>query len=120
MDGGKEPTHPQAGGLDAAQVDMSLAEGEALNGVPTFLDLPDEVREKIEKQVLNVERLFWLRATHIKRDIVTTSLLRRAIYAEQRCNETEHMLAEMACITEGAKMRIEEMQRDYDKLAKKL
>lgn len=106
--------------IEAAQVNMNLAETEALNGVPDFLALPPEMTEKIQDLVLQSERMFWLRSKNIVKDIVNTTMLRRALYAEHRVNETEHMLAEMAMITEGAKERIEELQRQLSDLSLKI
>jgi hypothetical protein len=100
--------------IEAAQVDMSLAESEALNGVPQFYQIPEEVSKVIEKAVLHKERMFWLRATHIIKDIVNTTLLRRAIYAEQRCWEMESMAAEMAVITSGAADRVKELEKQLE------
>ena len=95
--------------MEAAQVNMSLAEQEALAYVPPFYELPNEVREKIERQVLRAERMFWLQAGNIAKDIVNTTLLRRAVYAEQRCWEMENMLGEMAIITEGAGQTVKDL-----------
>ena len=106
--------------LESAQVNLSLAEDEALSGVPNFLNIPDSLKEKVEEKTMAAERMFWLRARNIKVDIVNTTLLRRAVYAEQRLNETEFMLAEMAMITEGAKEEIERLQKKLSKLAGKI
>jgi len=99
------------------QVLIDLAESEALNGVPNFLDIPDVLVEVIEQKTMAAERMFWLRAGHIVRDIVNTTLLRRALYAEVRVQETEHMLGEMALITEGAKEEITRLQDSLNELA---
>jgi len=104
-------------GVDAAQVDASLAEGEALNGVPDFLQLPDEYRETIEQATLTAERMFWLRATHLIKDVATTTLLRRAIYAEQRCYESEFRLAEVSLIASGMKEKIEQLEDEIKIIA---
>lgn len=106
--------------IESAQVNMSLAEDEALSGVPNFLDIPDQLAEKIKEKTLASERMFWLRARNIKKDIVNTTLLRRAAYAEARLNEVEFMLAEMAVITEGAVEEVERLQKQLSKLAGKL
>ena len=106
--------------IESAQVDMNLAHTEALNGVPKFLDIPDALVEVLQNKTMAAERMFWLRATHIKKDIVNTTLLRRAVYAEQRVQETEHMLAEMALITEGAKEEIERLQGSLSEMAGKV
>ena len=101
-------------------IQTRLIEAEALNGVPQFLDIPDELVEKIEKLVLANERMFWLRANNINSDdVATRTIVRRALYAEQRLNEVEFMLGEMAMITEGAKIRIDELQQQLSDLVKK-
>lgn len=104
-------------GVDAAQVGASLAEGEALNGVPDFMDLPDEYREAIEQNTLTAERMFWLRANHLVKDVVTTTLLRRAIYAEQRCYESEFRLAEVSLVASGLKEKVEQLQDEISVVA---
>lgn len=96
-------------GIDSAQVSMSAAETEALNGVPNLLEIPDEVEQKLRALVLRAERLFWMRSSVIQKDVVNTALLRRALYAEHRLNETEHMLAEMAMITQGASQTVKDL-----------
>ncbi len=106
--------------VESVQVNMALAEEEALGGVPNFLNIPESLQEKVEEKTLAAERMFWLRARNIRKDIVNTTLLRRAVYAEQRLNETEFMLAEMAMITEGAKEEVERLQKQLSKLAGKI
>lgn len=108
------------GKLDSVQVDMDLAEQEALSGVPDFLDIPDELKQTIEEQTMAKERLFWLRATHILKDMTNSVLLRRAIYAEQRCLEMEMRLAETALIAQGLKGECERLSDEMDKLVKDL
>ena len=104
-------------GVDSAQVDGALAESEALNGVPDFYDLPDELTKVIEKSTLAAERMFWLRAAHILKDVVTTTLLRRAIYAEQRCWEMENRLGEVSLIAQGMKEEIERLKAEINTIA---
>ena len=103
--------------IDSAQVDGALAEREALSGVPNFYDLPDELTEVIEQATLKVERMFWLRAAHIVKDVVNTALLRRAIYAEQRCWEMENRLGEVSLIAQGMNEEIERLKGEINKLA---
>jgi len=93
------------------EIDSDLLLAEALNGVPEFLDIPKAMAKVIEKQVDAAERMFWLRSNRIQQDIVTRSLLRRAIYAETRLMESEMRLAEMVLITQGAKGRVEELEQ---------
>jgi len=96
-------------------------EQAALNGVPNFYELPDEVREKIEKNVLKTERFFWLNDNVLdKDDTAIRTMLRRAIYAEQRCWEMENQLAEMAMITQGAAQRVSELEASLNELSGKV
>ena len=104
--------------MAAAFISDSIAEHEALNGVPLFYDIPSELAQVIEKQVLVKERMFWLRATSIDKDPVNSTLLRRALYAEQRCWEMENRAGEMAIITEGAAVKIKELEKKLDELAR--
>ena len=104
--------------MAAAFISDSIAEHEALNGVPLFYDIPSELAQVIEKQVLVKERMFWLRATSINKDPVNSTLLRRALYAEQRCWEMENRAGEMAIITEGAAVKIKELEKKLTELAK--
>lgn len=97
-------------------VQDGVAEHEALNGVPLWLDIPDELTQIIEKQVLQKERMFWLRSTSIVNSAVTQTLLRRAIYAEQRCYEMENRAAEMALITFGAANKVKELEKRIEEL----
>ena len=90
---------------------------EALNGVPDFMDLPDEYRETIETATMAAERMFWLRSNLITKDAVTEALLRRAIYAEQRCYESEFRLAEVSLIASGMKEKIESLQDEISIVA---
>ncbi|HDZ37786.1 MAG TPA: hypothetical protein ENH62_05815 [Marinobacter sp.] len=101
---------------DALEKDALTA--EAMQGIPEFYDIPDELQQVIEKATLIKERMFWLRATHIKQDIANTQLLRRAVYAECRCWEMENQAAEMALITSGAADRVRELEAQLDKLSK--
>ncbi len=100
-----------------ADVEQDLLLAEALNGSPDFLDIPEELQAQIEKQVEAKERMFWLRSNRIHQDIVTRSLLRRAIYAETRAIEMESRLAEMVLITQGAKERVQELEQGLKDLA---
>ena len=109
---------PRQAAIEAAIVTDGVAEHEALNGVPLWLDIPDELSQTIEKQVLLKERMFWLRSTAIVKDAVSTTLLRRAIYAEQRCWEMENRAAEMALITFGAANKVKELEKKLTELAK--
>ncbi len=104
-------------GLQAAQVNASAAESEAFEGVPQWYEIPSELSEIIEKGVLQRERMFWLRATHILKDVVNSALLRRAIYAELRCWEMENRAAEMALIANGAADRVKELEAKMNELA---
>ena len=104
--------------MAASFISDSIAEHEALNGVPLFYDIPSELAQVIEKQVLIKERMFWLRATSINKDPVNSTLLRRAVYAEQRCWEMENRAGEMALITEGAKEKIVELRKQLDELSR--
>ena len=108
----------QKGIMAAAYISDSIAEHEALNGVPLFYDIPSELAQVIEKSVLIKERMFWLRATSINKDPVNSTLLRRALYAEQRCWEMENRAGEMAIITEGAAVRVKELEAKLDELTK--
>lgn len=104
--------------LTALIIEGSFAEAEALQGVPNFYQIPDELRAVIEKAVLIKERMFWLRSSHITKDSVTAALLRRALYAECRCWEMENQAAEMALITSGAADRVKELEAQLDKLSR--
>lgn len=108
----------QKGMMAAAYISDDIAEHEALNGVPLFYDIPSELAQVIEKQVLIKERMFWLRATSINKDPVNSTLLRRAVYAEQRCWEMENRAGEMAIITEGAIVRVKELEKKLDEVTK--
>lgn len=83
---------------------------EALNGVPDFLDLPDELTAEVEKATMVAERMFWLRSRMIEKTPVTEAILRRAFYAEARAYETEMRLAELSLIASGMKDEIERLQ----------
>ena len=85
---------------------------QALNGVPQFYDLPDELQATVEQATLAAERMFWLRASLIVKEPATEALLRRAIYAEQRCWEMENRLAETSLIASGMKERIEQLESE--------
>lgn len=91
---------------------------EAFNSSPDYYDIPVDMEKAIQEQVSARERMFWLRASRIESNVVTRSLLRRAIYAEVRCWESESRLAEMVMITQGAKQRIEELEKQLDDLAR--
>lgn len=82
---------------------------EALNGVPNFLDIPDELRIEIEKATVVAERMFWLRSSLIEKTPVTEAILRRAFYAEARAYEMEMRLAETSLIASGMKEEIERL-----------
>lgn len=103
-------------------VETSLADAvliaEAMNGLPDWYEIPEELQTILEKSTLIKERMFWLRATHITQDAATTQLLRRAIYAEQRAWEMENRAAEMALITSGAAKRVKELEKKLDQLSK--
>jgi len=99
-------------------VQDGVAEHEALNGVPLWLDIPDELTKTIEQAVLQKERMFWLRSTSIVKDALTSTLLRRAIYAEQRCYEMENRAGEMALITFGAAEKVKKLEARIDELIK--
>ena len=83
---------------------------EALNGVPNFFEIPDELREEVEKRTMTTERMFWLRSALIEKNPVTEAILRRAFYAESRCWEMESRLAEVSLIASGMKERIESLE----------
>jgi hypothetical protein len=102
--------------IEAVTAD-ELVEQEALAGAPNFYDIPDDLKETLEKQTLLAERMFWLRATHIPKNKGTETLVRRAIYAEQRAWEMENRAGEMALITEGAVERIKELEAQIKELA---
>lgn len=102
--------------IDEPDVDPLVV--EALNGVPRFYELPDELRQVIEKQTLTGERMFWLRSRLIEKNPVTEAVLRRAIYAEQRCWEMENRLAEVSLVASGLKEEVERLQGELTKLAK--
>lgn len=91
---------------------------EAFTGSPDYYDIPEEMEKQIQAQVTARERVFWLRSARIQDDIVTRSLLRRALYAEVRCWESESRLAELVLISKGAKQRIEELEKQLDDLAR--
>jgi hypothetical protein len=93
-----------------APVDPIVA--QALNGVPQFYDLPDELRQTIEQATMTAERMFWLRANLIEKGPVTEALLRRALYAEARCWEMENRVAEVSLIASGMKERIEQLESE--------
>jgi len=109
---------PNQAAIEAAIVTDGVEEHEALNGVPIWLEIPDELSQTIEKQTLLKERMFWLRSSAIVKDAVTTTLLRRAIYAEQRCYEMENRAAEMALITFGAAEKVKDLEKQLDELAR--
>ena len=90
---------------------------EVLNGVPNFLDLPDELRAEIEQATMVAERMFWLRSQHIPKTQLNESLLRRAFYAEARAYEMEMRLAETSLIASGLKEKVEELQREIATVA---
>lgn len=102
--------------LPEDEVDPAVV--QALNGVPNFMDLPDEYRETVEKKTLTAERMFWLRTSLIEQTPVTQALLRRAMYAEQRCYESEFRLGEVSLIASGMKDEIDRLQGELTKLAK--
>ncbi len=97
--------------------DDNIIEAQALFGVPDFMDVPDELTEVLQKTTLVRERQFWLRATSFKQDLVNTTLLRRAIYAETRCWEMENRAAEMALICSGAADKVKALEAKIDELA---
>lgn len=101
----------------SAKIFDAVLADQAMNGVPAFYEIPEEQRALIEKATLIKERMFWLRATHIEQDVVNTTLLRRAVYAEQRCWEMENMAAEMAIITSGAAERVRELEKELTDLS---
>ncbi len=101
--------------IDEPDVDPLVV--EALNGVPRFYDIPDELREIIEKSTMTGERMFWLRSRLIEKTPVTEAILRRALYAEQRCWEMENRLAEVSLIAAGLKEEVERLQGELTKLA---
>lgn len=90
---------------------------EALNGVPNFLDIPDELRKEIEKTTMVAERMFWLRSKLIKKNTLTEAILRRAFYAESRAYEMEMRLAEMSLIASGMKEEIERLTDEITVIA---
>ena len=83
---------------------------EALNGVPNFLDIPEELSTEIEKATMVAERMFWLRSSKIEKTPVTEAILRRAFYAEARAYEMEFRLAEVSLIASGMKEEIEHLK----------
>ncbi len=93
---------------------VDLMTEQALNGVPKFYDIPDELRDIIEQRTIATERMFWLRATLIEKDPVTEVILRRAFYAESRCWEMENRVAEISLIASGMKGEIERLQAKLD------
>lgn len=97
--------------MASAIAEDGIAEHEALNGIPIWYTIPDEMTQVIEKSVIVKERMFWLRSSSIEKDAVNSTLLRRAVYAEQRCWEMENRLGEMALITEGAAVRVKELEK---------
>lgn len=97
-------------------VDDLLLE-EAFNSAPDYYDIPEDMEKLIQEQVSARERMFWLRASRIDDNLVTRSLLRRAMYAEVRCWESESRLSEMVLILKGAKQRIEELEAKMKELA---
>jgi len=109
---------PKQAAMVANIVQDGVGEHEALNGVPLWLDIPDELSQTIEKQTLLKERMFWLRSSAIVKDAVNSTLLRRAIYAEQRCYEMENRAAEMALITFGAAEKVKELEKRIDELVR--
>lgn len=95
----------------ATQAEEAITEEACLAQVPDFYDIPDELRETIEAEVVRRERLFWMTAGRALPDtVVTRTLLRRALYAEVRCWEMENRAAEMALIANGAAERVKELQ----------
>ena len=94
--------------IEVDQVD--IVEVQALNGVPDFFDIPEELASVITQRTVTSERMFWLRATAIEKDKTNTILLRRAMYAESRCWEMENRLAELALIVPGMREEIERLQ----------
>ncbi len=109
---------PTQAAMVANIVQDGVAEHEALNGVPLWLDIPDELTQTIEKATLQKERMFWLRGSSIVKDVVNTTLLRRAIYAEQRCYEMENRAAEMALITFGAAEKVKALEKRIEELVR--
>lgn len=101
-----------------SEIDGDLLLAEALTGVPDFYEIPEELAKQIEEQVESRERMFWLRSNRIEQDLVTRSLLRRAIYAEVRCWEMENRLAEVVLITKGGAERVSELEQQLSDLAK--
>jgi hypothetical protein len=102
---------------DAPMLDADPALSEVLNGVPDFLEIPDELREEIEKATMVAERMFWLRSQHIQETPLFTAMLRRAFYAEARAFEMEMRLAETSLIASGLKEKVEELQREIATVA---
>lgn len=101
-----------------AQAENELTLQEALNGAPDFFEIPEGMQKQIEEQVEARERFFWLAAKRIPQNIITRSLLRRAIYAEVRVTETECRLGEMGLICQAAQERITQLQDQLTALSK--
>ena len=92
-------------------IEAQLIEDACLFGVPDFMDVPDELTQALQVSTLAKERQFWLRAgDRVTKDTATTTLLRRAVYAESRCWEMENQAAEMALICNGAADRVKELE----------
>ena len=96
-------------------ISIELQQSAAMNGVPEFLDIPQDMQDKIAAATVAKERFFWLSVGKaITKTPVTEALLRRAIYAEQRVLETEFMLGEMGIICQAAKDEVERLQAQLD------
>ncbi len=81
------------------ELTTNILENEALNQIPEWFDIPEEMQAEIGAKVLARERVFWLRSANILklnlRNVVVDTLLRRAAYAEIRLSITEEKLAKM-------------------------
>lgn len=100
--------------VEVLRTQMEALETAVFTGSPPFMDVPDEFRLKVEEQVKRAERLFWLRVTGLDDTAPMRLMLRRAVYAEQRCWEMENMLAEMALIARGAGDTIKDLASGID------
>ena len=99
------------------ETENDLILNEALNGAPDFYEIPEEMQKQIEEQVTARERFFWLARRRNEQNVITRSLLRRAIYAEVRLVEAESRLGEMGLICHAAKQRIEQLETKLNELS---